>query len=93
MDFEWDETKSERNRIARGLSFGVARFLFANTVVEEVDERRDYGELRVRATGVIAGRVVVCIYTDRGNIRRVISLRDAKKGERDGYRAAIERRI
>ncbi len=88
MDFEWDEAKSERNRIGRGLSFDVAITLFDGPVLLEVDSRRDYGERRMKALGMVAGEIYVCIFTDRGLVRRIISLRHANRRERDAYRAA-----
>lgn len=41
------------------------------------DDRKDYGERRQVACGLIRGRLFVCVFTDRGEIRRVISLRKA----------------
>jgi uncharacterized protein len=87
MDFEWDETKSERNRVKRGLPFSVAIELFEGFVVEQVDDRRNYGEKRVKAIGVSSGRILACVYTDRESTRRIISLRNASRSERDGYRS------
>lgn len=87
MDFVWDQAKSERNRWERRLPFELAIELFRGSVIEQVDNRRDYGEKRVKAIGRAEGRTLACIYTDRGDIRRIISLRDASRRERDGYRA------
>jgi uncharacterized protein len=87
MDFEWDETKSERNRVKRGLPFRTAIELFDGFVVERVDDRRNYGEKRVTAIGVSSGRILACVSTDRGSTRRIISLRNASRSERDGDRS------
>ncbi len=87
MDFEWDETKSERNRIARDLPFALAIELFDGRFIEQVDSRHDYGETRLRAIGLAGGLIVICVYTDRGSVRRIISLRRAKRRERNAYRA------
>ena len=51
MDCEWDEAKSERNRVVRGLPFDLAIRLFDDFVFAEPDTRRDYGETRIRAVG------------------------------------------
>jgi uncharacterized protein len=88
MDFVWDEAKSERNRAERDLPFGLAIELFRSFVIDQVDDRRDYGERRMIAVGQVGGRVLVCIYTDRGDVRRIISLRDANRRERHVYRTA-----
>ena len=88
MDFEWDAAKSARNEAERGLPFELALLLFDGSVMERVDERRDYGETRIRAIGVVRDVILHCVYTRRGAIRRIISLRYANRRERDGYHAA-----
>ncbi len=87
MDFEWDEAKSERNRLQRGLPFALSMLLFEGRTLERVDERQDYGETRIQAIGMLGGRTLLCVYTDRGAVRRIISLRYANRRERDAYRA------
>jgi uncharacterized protein len=37
-----------------------------------MDQRRDYGEERIRAIGEIDGRAFVVIYTDRSKVRWII---------------------
>jgi uncharacterized protein len=93
MDFEWDETKSEWNRIKRGLPFRLAIELFEGFVTDKVDSRWNYGEVRMIAVGQAGGRVLVCIYTDRGGVRRIISLRDANRRERHAYRSVYPGRL
>ncbi|HXA23179.1 MAG TPA: BrnT family toxin [Acetobacteraceae bacterium] len=88
MDFIWDEAKSERNHVERDLPFGLARELFAGPVVEQVDARRNYGEIRMKAIGVVGGLLMACVFTDRGAAHRIISLRYASRRERNAYRAA-----
>jgi hypothetical protein len=88
MDFEWDEAKSERNRVERRLPFEAAIELFDGLVVVRADRRHDYGEVRHQAVGQARGRTLFCVYTDRGTVRRIISLRYANRRERDAYGAA-----
>ena len=45
------------------------------------DERRDYGEERLNAFGLVNGRLFVCTYTMRGQTYRLISVRKASKQE------------
>lgn len=49
------------------------------------DARRDYGERRVIADGLIRGRMHVCVYTLRGDTHRIISPRKANGREVDAY--------
>ncbi len=90
MIFEWDSAKSAANARTRGLPFEVAVALFDNPTLEAIDNRRDYGERRIKAPGIVHGMVLVCIYVDRADARRVISLRAANRKERNAYRAAYE---
>jgi uncharacterized DUF497 family protein len=87
--FEWDEAKSSRNRAERGFGFDYACRIFAEPVIEEEDRRRDYGERRIVATGKIGPEVFVVVFAWRGNRRRIISARLAKRRERDAYRQAF----
>jgi uncharacterized protein len=89
MDFEWDEAKSARNRLKRELPFESAVELFDGHTVKTEDDRHDYQEIRFQAIGIAGGLVLVCIYTDRDNTRRIISLRRANRRERDVYRASV----
>jgi len=90
MVFEWDETKSLANAKTRGLPFEIATALFDGPTLESPHRRRDHGERRVKAIGRAAGQVLVCMYTDRSVVRRIISLRVANRRERDAYRAAYK---
>ena len=87
MLFEWAEAKSERNSRERGLPFDMATELLVGQVVSQAGRRHDYGEERVQAIGSAAGKILLCVYTDRGEFRRIISLRFANRRERNAYRA------
>jgi uncharacterized DUF497 family protein len=73
MYFEWDPGKHETIRRTRGFGFDYAIRIFAGPTVEVMDRRRDYGEMRVRAIGEIDGRVYVVVYTDRGDVRWIVT--------------------
>jgi hypothetical protein len=87
--FEWNEAKSSRNRVERGFDFDYACRIFAGPVIEEEDRRRNYGERRIIATGKIGAQAFVVVFVWRGNRRRIISTRPAKRSERDAYRQAF----
>jgi uncharacterized protein len=88
MVIEFDPQKDARNIATHGISLAVAETLLSGFVVQEIDNRFDYGEVRVIATGEIDGRVFVCVYTKRGDAFRPISLRPAKKREHNAYARA-----
>ena len=89
-DFEWDQRKSDRNCLERGLPFDLAMLLFKGPTRERRDLRRDYRKARMLATGAVGGVILLCVYTDRGLVRRIISLRPANRRERDDYRTACQ---
>ena len=59
--------------------------LFDGDVVILPDERRDYGENRFIAIGILRNQVVVVAYTERGENIRIISARKATKNEKNYY--------
>ena len=69
------------------MPFELAILLFDGPVIAHIDSRREYGEVRIRAIGMVGGVLLHCVYTQRGDVRRVISLRYANRKERNGYRA------
>jgi len=71
---EWDEGKRLRNLREHGVDFIDAALIFAAPeIVEAADERRHYGEARLRALGRVDDDWFVVVYTWRGDVRRIIS--------------------
>lgn len=88
MRFTWDPDKERRNWEKHGISFGTAIRIFETVVLEEIDDRFDYEEERVRAFGIVDDRVIVVIYTERENDEiRIISARRATPKEESRYYA------
>ncbi|MGH8338356.1 MAG: BrnT family toxin [Gammaproteobacteria bacterium] len=89
ITFEWDEAKNAVNIARRGLDFDEAIAIFDGAVVERIDQRRDYGEIRIVAIGLANDGVeLTVIYTMRGDSRRIISARRSHRHERRTYRQA-----
>jgi uncharacterized DUF497 family protein len=90
-DFEWDPGKEASNRAKHGLSLRLAAELFASDQWIETEARKSGTDpSRTVAIGPVQGRLLVCVYTWRGQKRRVISLRPAHRSERRAYQEAIE---
>ena len=89
MGFEWDPGKDAANAAKHGIDFEDACRIFEGPVLERVDDRRDYGETRIAAVGVVAGRHLFVVYTARGRHRRIISARRANGDEREAYEEAL----
>jgi hypothetical protein len=65
--------------------------VFQGPLLARLDERKDYGEDRWQGVGLLRGEVVVVIFTQpKPDIIRVISLRKAKKHEREGFEKALQ---
>jgi uncharacterized DUF497 family protein len=77
----FDPTKSERNAQARGLPFERAEFDF-ETAVYQIDARHEYGERRMRALGLLGGRVhaLVFVQTASGHPRHQSAQGQRKRG-------------
>jgi uncharacterized DUF497 family protein len=83
---QWDEAKNAANIAKHGIDFIEASLIFERPVVEKIDTRRDYGEIRLLAIGLLDDRELTVIYTIRGEHRRIISARRSYKHERRTYR-------
>ena len=81
MAIAFDPAKDAANIAKHGVA--LASELEVLAVVE--DERRDYGEVRKRAFGVIDGVFFSLAYTLRDGQVRAISLRRAHQKEIDRY--------
>lgn len=92
--FTWDERKSDDNFALRGFDFAFASRIFAGWTLERVDARREYGEVRVRALGMVEGTHLTVIYTDRvaagGRERRIISARLSSRRERIDHDQSLQ---
>jgi uncharacterized DUF497 family protein len=84
----FDPAKDDVNRAKHGVSLAGAEMLEWEAAVVFPDERTDYGEERVAAIGYIGQRLYVVIFTDRGEERRIISLRKANAREIKRYAEA-----
>jgi uncharacterized DUF497 family protein len=82
MIFDWHDAKHGQTLRERGFGFDFAALIFEGRVLTRIDDRRDYGEVRVKAIGEVDGIVLVVIYTDRDDVRWIISARKANKRER-----------
>jgi uncharacterized DUF497 family protein len=82
---EYDPVKSDLNLIRRGFDFDYAARIFEGVVIEQVDDRQDYGETRFIAIGQVDSDILTIVYTWRGDVRRIISARKASRVERNAY--------
>jgi uncharacterized DUF497 family protein len=85
MEIEYDPEKERRNLAKHRIGFAGAAAIFKGFRIDHEDDREDYGETRYVTLGQIGRRVVICVWTPRGDKARIISLRKADKDEREIY--------
>jgi uncharacterized DUF497 family protein len=90
MRFDWHGPKSDRTFRERGFDFGYASRIWQGPVVELLDDRTDYGEIRIKAIGCIDGRCFSVVYTPRGDVHCIISTWPSSRKEREIWRWAYE---
>jgi hypothetical protein len=81
----FDPKKNERNIRERGLSFEQAADLDFESALVFVDERKDYGETRYVALGMVAERLHVLCFAEADDGIRVISFCKANSREVSRY--------
>lgn len=85
--YEWDEDKNQANIRKHGIDFRNAVKVFDQPTLDRIDDRQDYGEVRMRSIGQLSGLVVaMVVHTDRDEVTRLISARAASDIERQAYR-------
>ncbi len=86
MRFEWDEQKRKANIRKHGFDFRDAWKIFELPMLVALDDRQDYGEDRWIGIGILNTRVVVIVFTERGeDTIRIISMMKATTNERIRY--------
>ena len=89
MEFEFDSKKSESNKKKHGIDFVGVDEVFRGLTFTMEDDRHSYGEQRFVTLGLLSGRVVVVVHTEREDRIRIISIRKATRNEQQLYFAEI----
>ena len=87
MEFEWDKNKAASNLSKHGVSFDEARTAFDDPLyIDFYDPDHSYDEHRYIIIGQsMQNSLLVISYTERGNVIRLISARQATRKERETY--------
>lgn len=86
MRYIWDPKKNRHNIANHGIAFSDAIRIFEGATLEKVDDRFEYGEIRVYAIGLVDGMEIAVIYTEVSLAeRRIISAWRAERNEREAY--------
>jgi uncharacterized protein len=89
IDYEWDRTKARANLRKHGVDFGDAATAFADAEALTIPDN-DEDEDRFATIAMDAlGRILVVVFTWRGQRIRIISARRASSQERRQYLGEI----
>ena len=84
-NFEWDDEKYKINIKKHGIYFeDAARVFLDKNAIYYYDELHSDYEDRIKIIGMVEN-VLTVIYTERGDVNRIISARPADKYERNDY--------
>ncbi|MBO6793177.1 MAG: BrnT family toxin [Balneolaceae bacterium] len=84
MQFEFDTSKSESNKLKHGIDFQTAQLIWLDQYLIEIPAK-SFDEKRRLVIGKIDNKIWSAIITYRGDSRRIISVRRARKKEIDLY--------
>jgi uncharacterized protein len=90
LKFTFDPAKRDLTLKHRGLDFARAAEVFTGRTATIVDDRRDYGETRLITAGRLDSRLVVMVWTQRGEARHIISMRHCHAKEEDIWRRRMD---
>ena len=85
MTFEWDEAKRQANVRKHAIDFADVPQVFDGLTLTVEDTRFEHDETRFVTLGLLRGRVVVVVHTERSGRIRVISARKATRYETQAY--------
>jgi uncharacterized DUF497 family protein len=84
--YEWDENKNQSNQKKHGISFEDAKNVFDDEDAVAYPGQIRAGEYRFLLVGKVLGKFIIAVvFTMRKQIFRLISARQAQKGEINDY--------
>jgi uncharacterized DUF497 family protein len=89
VKISYDPGKRAKTLAERGLDFDDAARVFAGLTLTLPDERQDYGEIRYQTYGLLDDRLIMLVWTERGDTRHVISMRKCNAREKAFFQARL----
>ena len=90
MEFEWDPAKAQENLRVHGVNFAVAAGVFEDENALTIEDFDAEGEQRFRSLGMDGlGRLLVVVYSYRGEKIRLISAWQANRKQEKEYAQRI----
>ena len=91
MFITYHEAKRLSTLRDRGLDFEDAPRVLSGVSLTQIDNRRDYGEVRWQTLGWLHGRLVMVVWTARGDATHIISMRKCNDREERLYSGELAR--
>ncbi|HOY00691.1 BrnT family toxin [Zoogloea sp.] len=85
MEIEFDPIKNIANQAKHGISLALGSELDWDAALVWIDERYGYDEVRLIALAPKTNTLYYVAFVDRGETRRIISLRHATRSEVTHY--------
>lgn len=85
MQIEFDPAKDLMNQEKHGVSLALAGELDWDAALVWIDDRFDYGEIRMIALAPETAILYYVAFVERGEVHRIISLRRANRREVKHY--------
>jgi hypothetical protein len=85
VDFEFDLNKSRANLQKHGIDFRTAQALWNDSLRLEIPARTEGDEERWALIGRAQGKLWTAVWTRRGTVVRIISVRRSRKEEEALY--------
>jgi uncharacterized DUF497 family protein len=85
VNLEFNKVKRDKTLYERGLDFARANEIFAGFHFTGQDNRESYVEHPFISVGYLDERLIVLVWTPRGEARRIISMRKANDREKAIY--------
>ena len=89
MKITYDPRKRDAALRDRKLEFEDASLVFSGRNYTIEDRRADYGEVRFQTVGFLQSRMVMVVWTLRGEARHIISMRKCNDREQKAYRQQL----
>ena len=85
---EYDKKKDKANQRKHGISLSRAEDFDFEQALYSIDDREDYGEVRIRAIGFLGEKLHLLVFVDQeeSDTIRAISLRKATRHEAKEYK-------
>jgi uncharacterized protein len=93
MEISFDPIKRSQTLAQRGLDFVDAPKLFSGQTYTVEDTRFDYPERRFQTYGLLDGRLVMLVWSEADEGRRIISMRKCNEREQAKFEAGLQRSL